>query len=82
MSNESERSEATPLIQSSGRRQALRCLGGWAGAAVVWTLAGGVRRTLGATTSGTSAAASKHAFTFVQISDTHIGYSTKIPTRM
>jgi hypothetical protein len=55
------------------RRRALSCLAGWTGAAVVWTMAGGVPRALGATNAGV-AAASKHAFTFVQISDTHIGF--------
>ena len=56
------------------RRKTLGCLAAWSGAAVVWTLAGGVPRALGATTSGGIAATSKHAFTFAQISDTHIGF--------
>ncbi|HZW50677.1 MAG TPA: metallophosphoesterase [Rudaea sp.] len=57
------------------RRNALGCLAAWSGAAVVWTLAGGVPRALGATTAGGIAAAAKNAFTFVQISDTHIGFN-------
>ena len=56
------------------RRKALSCLAGWTGAAVVWTMVGGVPRALGATNSGNVAAAAKNAFTFVQISDTHIGF--------
>ena len=56
------------------RRKTLGCLAAWSGAAVVWTLAGGVPRALGATSSGGVAATSKHAFTFAQISDTHIGF--------
>jgi len=56
------------------RRKTLGCLAAWSGAAVVWTLAGGVPRALGATPSGGIAATSKHAFTFAQISDTHIGF--------
>ena len=56
------------------RRKTLGCLAAWSGAAVVWTLAGGVPRALGATSSGGIAATSKHAFTFAQISDTHIGF--------
>jgi len=56
------------------RRHALSCLAGWSGAAIVWTVAGGVPRTLGATGSGAKPAASARAFTFVQISDTHIGF--------
>lgn len=58
-----------------GRRQALSCLAAWTGAAVVWTVAGGVPRALGATSTDTSmVAGAKNALTFVQISDTHIGF--------
>src|SRR5438552_4937346 len=57
------------------RRQALSCLATWTGAAVVWTVAGGVPRALGATSEGSpTAVAAKNALTFVQISDTHIGF--------
>src|SRR5260370_9924106 len=56
------------------RRQALSCLAAWTGAAVVWTVAGGVPRALGATTGGSPASGAKNALTFVQISDTHIGF--------
>ncbi|MBL8526903.1 MAG: metallophosphoesterase [Burkholderiales bacterium] len=56
------------------RRRALSCLAAWTGAAIVWTVAGGVPRALGATNAGTPKAAAKHALTFVQISDTHIGF--------
>ena len=60
--------------RSPARRQALSCLAGWTGTAVVWTVAGGVPHALGATGSGVSTAASKDALTFVQISDTHVGF--------
>jgi 3',5'-cyclic AMP phosphodiesterase CpdA len=56
------------------RRKALGCLAAWAGAAVVWTTVGGVPRALGATGADRSAPAGKNALTFVQISDTHIGF--------
>ncbi|MEA3154738.1 MAG: hypothetical protein QOK44_2327, partial [Betaproteobacteria bacterium] len=56
------------------RRQALSCLAAWTGAAVVWTVAGGVPRALGATREGIPAMAPTNALTFVQISDTHIGF--------
>jgi len=56
------------------RRRALSCLAAWTGSAVVWTVAGGVPRALGATGAGTPAAAAKNSLTFVQISDTHIGF--------
>lgn len=58
----------------AGRRKALGCLAAWTGAAVVWTVVGGVPRALGATNAGAMTGASKHALTFVQISDTHIGF--------
>jgi 3',5'-cyclic AMP phosphodiesterase CpdA len=56
------------------RRRALSCLAAWTGAAVVWTIAGGVPRTLGVTNAGTVRASAENALTFVQISDTHIGF--------
>ncbi|MEO6688590.1 MAG: metallophosphoesterase [Dokdonella sp.] len=56
------------------RRKALGCLSAWTGAAVVWTVVGGVPRALGTTHAGSLATASKNALTFVQISDTHIGF--------
>ena len=52
------------------RRQTLRCMV-WAGTGVVWTVAGGVpsSRLIG------SAKADAAGFSFVQISDSHIGFS-------
>ena len=52
------------------RRQTLRCML-WAGTGVVWTVAGGVpaSRLIG------SAKAAEGAFSFVQLSDSHIGFS-------
>ncbi len=57
------------------RRRALGCLAAWSGAAVVWTVSGGIPRALGATNDGAMAPADKNAFTFVQISDTHFGFN-------
>jgi Icc protein len=57
------------------RRKALSCLAAWTGAAVVWTVSGGVPRALGATNAGTPMTADANALTFVQISDTHIGFN-------
>jgi 3',5'-cyclic AMP phosphodiesterase CpdA len=68
------RSECGEPGHNVARRRALRCLAAWTGAAVVWTVAGGVPRALGATSKGGVAAAAKNALTFVQISDTHIGF--------
>jgi 3',5'-cyclic AMP phosphodiesterase CpdA len=57
-----------------GRRRALGCLSAWSGAAVVWTVTGGVPRALGATNAAAGPESAKDALTFVQISDTHIGF--------
>ena len=57
-----------------GRRRALSCLSAWGGAAVVWTVSGGIPRALGATASGMPPGTSHDALTFLQISDTHIGF--------
>jgi 3',5'-cyclic-AMP phosphodiesterase len=65
------RNDAGPA--DPNRRRALGCLAAWSGAAVIWTVAGGVPRALGAT-NGATTAASKNALTFVQISDTHFGF--------
>lgn len=57
------------------RRQALRCIGTWAGATLMWTVAGGVPRAMAAYGGATPiAAAANNDLMFVQISDTHIGF--------
>jgi hypothetical protein len=50
------------------RRKALSCLAAWSGAAVVWTVAGGVPRALGATNAGTPAPAAAKIRTSALIS--------------
>jgi len=69
------RHDDQPLDFDPARRRSLTCLAGWTGAAVLWTVAGGVPQALGATSSGKIKAAARNAFTFVQISDTHIGFN-------
>ena len=66
--------DSTPPGHDPSRRQALRCLATWSGAAVVWTVAGGVPRALGATGATGASGGDAGALTFVQISDTHIGF--------
>jgi 3',5'-cyclic AMP phosphodiesterase CpdA len=53
------------------RRKVLDCMG-WGGLGLMWTVAGGVpaSRMIGAATAASATA----GFTFVQISDTHIGF--------
>ncbi len=55
------------------RRRLLKCMG-WAGTGVVWSLSGGVPRTLGLVGSAAAAEAEPRELTFVQISDNHIGF--------
>ncbi|HTT40412.1 MAG TPA: metallophosphoesterase [Burkholderiales bacterium] len=67
-------SDAADQGHDPARRRALSCLAAWTGAAVVWTVSGGIPRALGATNAGSVSPAEKNALTFVQISDTHIGF--------
>jgi hypothetical protein len=62
-----------PSSFDPARRKTLSCLAGWTGAAVVWSVVGGVPSAIAAGGSGGSSAATR-AFTFVQISDTHFGF--------
>jgi Icc protein len=55
-----------------GRRRALACLA-WAGTGLLWTVTGGVPRALGI--GEALAATAMDGLTFVQISDSHIGFS-------
>src|SRR5690348_14625327 len=68
MSNESKETGADGI----DRRGFLKCMA-WVGTGVVWASRGGVltSRTFGAATAGDADA----DFTFVQISDSHIGFS-------
>lgn len=54
------------------RRHALECMI-WAGTGVLWTLSGGVPKSLGFV--GEAFAADQKGFTFLQISDSHVGFN-------
>jgi 3',5'-cyclic AMP phosphodiesterase CpdA len=54
-----------------GRRKVLECMT-WAGTGVLWTIAGGVPRSLGII--GEAAAQEAKGLTFLQISDSHVGF--------
>ena len=71
MSTQNSKDDRTHAMS---RREALKCLATWSGAAIVWTVVGGVPRALGATTGGMAKAGATGALNFVQISDTHIGF--------
>jgi hypothetical protein len=53
------------------RRKVLECMT-WAGTGVLWTVAGGVPRSLGIV--GEAAAQAADGLTFLQISDSHVGF--------
>ncbi len=57
------------------RRGLMTCLA-WAGTGIVWTMAGGVPRALGL--GGEAEAAAADGFSFVQISDSHIGFKGEV----
>lgn len=56
----------------ANRRRVLQCMA-WAGTGVLWTVSGGVPRTLGLIGEAAGAEA-KGGLHFVQISDTHLGF--------
>lgn len=55
------------------RRHALECMI-WAGTGVLWTIAGGVPKSLGLLDRAEAASAVANGFTFLQISDSHVGF--------
>jgi 3',5'-cyclic-AMP phosphodiesterase len=55
------------------RRGLLKCMA-WAGTGVVWAISGGVPRTVGLIGDASAAETTKGDLTFVQISDTHLGF--------
>jgi len=57
------------------RRRVLQCMS-WAGAGILWTVSGGVPRSLGL--GGEALAAEPGSFSFVQISDSHIGFKGEV----
>ena len=67
-----EASEAEDGPSGLSRRGALECMV-WAGTGILWTLSGGVPKSLGLI--GDALAAEASAFTFLQISDSHIGFN-------
>lgn len=62
-------------VDGSGvsRRGALECMV-WAGTGVLWTLSGGVPKSMSLLGEANAATPSPGAFTFLQISDSHVGF--------
>jgi 3',5'-cyclic AMP phosphodiesterase CpdA len=63
-----------PQQKEPGRRKALECML-WAGTGLVWTVAGGVPRSALLGSAAAQAQTATGSFSFVQISDTHMGFS-------
>ena len=59
-------------MDSPDRRGFLKCMG-WAGTGMVWTFGGGLASSL--TLEAAAAAPRTHPFSFVQVSDSHIGFA-------
>ena len=55
------------------RRGALECML-WAGTGMLWVISGGIPRSIGLDSSAAAAEVAKGAFTFLQISDSHVGF--------
>jgi 3',5'-cyclic AMP phosphodiesterase CpdA len=55
------------------RRGILKCMT-WAGTGVLWTLSGGLPRSIGLVDEASAAQLPAGAFTFLQISDSHVGF--------
>lgn len=62
-----------PDNRGASRRGLLKCLA-WAGTGIVWTVAGGVPKGIDLGLGFGNALAATEGFTFVQISDSHIGF--------
>jgi Icc protein len=68
-----ERDKTTSPEAAVNRRRLLKCMA-WAGTGVLWTIRGGVPRTLGLIGDAAAAEAARGELSFVQISDSHIGF--------
>ena len=58
---------------TTSRRNALKCAG-WFGTGMLWAVAGGVPRTIGLIGTAEAEEYSTSSFTFLQMSDSHIGF--------
>ncbi len=75
--DDSDRDDAQVLLNSKGysRRKFLECMA-WAGTGILWTVASGSVRALGL--AGGPLAQDAAGLTFLQISDSHIGFAKPV----
>jgi Predicted phosphohydrolases len=62
--------------EGSSRRKVLECMT-WVGTGILWTVMGGVPKSVSLLGSAEAATAATQSFTFAQISDSHIGFHVK-----
>jgi 3',5'-cyclic AMP phosphodiesterase CpdA len=62
--------------EGTSRRKVLECMT-WAGTGVLWTVLGGVPKSVSLLGSAEAATAATQSFTFAQISDSHVGFHVK-----
>lgn len=67
-----------PTSPALTRRHALECMA-WAGTGVLWTVSGGIPRSLGLLDAAQAAEVPQSALTFLQISDSHLGFDKEKP---
>ena len=63
----------TPDDDGIDRRGFLECMT-WAGTGVIWMLSGGLPRSVGLASAEAASALATSALTFLQISDSHVGF--------
>src|SRR3954467_8319029 len=63
----------TPDDDGIDRRGFLECMT-WAGTGVLWMLSGGLPRSVGLASAEAASALTSNALTFLQISDSHVGF--------
>lgn len=68
-----EQSDMTLISCATDRRGLLKCMA-WAGTGVLWTVSGGIPKSLGLIGEANAQIAAATGFTFMQISDSHIGF--------
>ena len=62
--------------EGTSRRKVLECMT-WAGTGILWTVLGGVPKSVSLLGSAEAATAATQSFTFAQISDSHVGFHVK-----
>lgn len=68
-----EQSDMNLISCATDRRGLLKCMA-WAGTGVLWTVSGGIPKSLGLIGEANAQIAAATGFTFMQISDSHIGF--------